>query len=119
MPAHFSLLNCLCAAIPARERVITCEEVFELSMHATDVAWRPGDLPRWWTCPVRPRGWTECPHCGAMVDRMALHGRWHVQLVGSSEPLLADSNKTSGHRNSFFSRRGGIDNLLSIAMPQA
>jgi len=25
-----SLLNCLCAAIPARERVITCEEVFEL-----------------------------------------------------------------------------------------
>jgi pilus assembly protein CpaF len=26
-----SLLNCLCAAIPARERVITCEEVFELS----------------------------------------------------------------------------------------
>jgi hypothetical protein len=22
-----SLLNCLCAAIPARERVITCEEV--------------------------------------------------------------------------------------------
>jgi pilus assembly protein CpaF len=25
------LLNCLCAAIPARERVITCEEVFELS----------------------------------------------------------------------------------------
>jgi hypothetical protein len=27
-----SLLNCLCAAIPARERVITCEEVFELAM---------------------------------------------------------------------------------------
>ncbi len=27
-----SLLNCLCAAIPARERVITCEEVFELPM---------------------------------------------------------------------------------------
>ena len=25
-----TLLNCLCAAIPARERVITCEEVFEL-----------------------------------------------------------------------------------------
>jgi pilus assembly protein CpaF len=25
-----SLLNCLCAAIPARERVVTCEEVFEL-----------------------------------------------------------------------------------------
>jgi hypothetical protein len=24
-----SLLNCLCAAIPARERGITCEEVFE------------------------------------------------------------------------------------------
>ena len=25
-----TFLNCLCAAIPARERVITCEEVFEL-----------------------------------------------------------------------------------------
>jgi len=25
-----SLLNCLCAAIPARERVISVEEVFEL-----------------------------------------------------------------------------------------
>ena len=25
-----TLLNCLCAAIPARERVITCEEIFEL-----------------------------------------------------------------------------------------
>ncbi len=24
-----TLLNCLCAAIPARERVVTCEEVFE------------------------------------------------------------------------------------------
>jgi pilus assembly protein CpaF len=28
--AQMSLLNCLCAAIPARERVVTCEEVFEL-----------------------------------------------------------------------------------------
>jgi pilus assembly protein CpaF len=25
-----SLLNCLCSAIPARERVVTCEEIFEL-----------------------------------------------------------------------------------------
>jgi pilus assembly protein CpaF len=25
-----SLLNCLCTAIPARERMVTCEEVFEL-----------------------------------------------------------------------------------------
>jgi Flp pilus assembly CpaF family ATPase len=24
------LLNCLCAAIPAQERVITCEKVFKL-----------------------------------------------------------------------------------------
>jgi hypothetical protein len=28
--AQMSLLNCLGAAIPARERVVTCEEVFEL-----------------------------------------------------------------------------------------
>ena len=26
-----TLLNCLAAAIPGRERVITCEEVFELT----------------------------------------------------------------------------------------
>ena len=37
---HFvqvALLNCLCAAIPARERVITCEEVFELRVPLPDV----------------------------------------------------------------------------------
>jgi pilus assembly protein CpaF len=28
--ARLTLLNCLTAAVPARERVITCEEVFEL-----------------------------------------------------------------------------------------
>ncbi len=33
-----TLLNCLCAAIPARERVITCEEVFELRVPRPDVA---------------------------------------------------------------------------------
>src|SRR3954465_13647339 len=32
-----SLLNCLCAAVPARERVITCEEVFELRVPLPDV----------------------------------------------------------------------------------
>jgi pilus assembly protein CpaF len=32
-----TLLNALCGAIPARERVITVEEVFELSLHAPDV----------------------------------------------------------------------------------
>src|SRR3954471_7146286 len=31
------LLNCLAAAIPARERVITCEEVFELQIPLPDV----------------------------------------------------------------------------------
>jgi pilus assembly protein CpaF len=31
------LLNCLAAAIPARERVITCEEVFELKIPLPDV----------------------------------------------------------------------------------
>ncbi len=29
--AKATLLNCLSAAIPARERVVTCEEVFELA----------------------------------------------------------------------------------------
>jgi pilus assembly protein CpaF len=32
-----TLLNCLCAAIPARERVISCEEVFELRVPLPDV----------------------------------------------------------------------------------
>ena len=32
-----TLLNCLCAAIPARERVVTCEEVFELKIPLPDV----------------------------------------------------------------------------------
>lgn len=33
-----TLLNCLAAAIPARERVVTCEEVFELRIPLRDVA---------------------------------------------------------------------------------
>ncbi len=32
-----TLLNCLCAAIPARERVVSCEEVFELKLPLPDV----------------------------------------------------------------------------------
>jgi pilus assembly protein CpaF len=32
-----TLLNCLAAAVPARERVITCEEVFELKVPGRDV----------------------------------------------------------------------------------
>jgi pilus assembly protein CpaF len=32
-----TLLNCLAAAIPARERVITCEEVFEIKLPLPDV----------------------------------------------------------------------------------
>ncbi|MDQ1747786.1 MAG: pilus assembly protein CpaF [Frankiaceae bacterium] len=32
-----TLLNCLAAAIPARERVVTCEEVFELRLALPDV----------------------------------------------------------------------------------
>jgi pilus assembly protein CpaF len=32
-----TLLNCLAAAIPARERVVTCEEVFELQIDLPDV----------------------------------------------------------------------------------
>jgi Flp pilus assembly CpaF family ATPase len=31
------MLNCLTAAVPARERVITCEEVFELKVPLPDV----------------------------------------------------------------------------------
>jgi Flp pilus assembly CpaF family ATPase len=35
--AQLFLLNCLAAAIPARERVVTCEEVFELHVPLPDV----------------------------------------------------------------------------------
>ena len=31
-------LNCLAASIPSRERVVTCEEVFELKIPLRDVA---------------------------------------------------------------------------------
>jgi Flp pilus assembly CpaF family ATPase len=37
LAAQMSLLNCLCAAIPARERVITAEEVFELPVPLLDI----------------------------------------------------------------------------------
>jgi Flp pilus assembly CpaF family ATPase len=37
LAARFTLLNCLTAAVPARERVITCEEVFELDLPSPDV----------------------------------------------------------------------------------
>ncbi|HSP60930.1 MAG TPA: ATPase, T2SS/T4P/T4SS family [Ornithinimicrobium sp.] len=33
-----TMLNCLAAAIPAHERVVTCEEVFELQINQRDVA---------------------------------------------------------------------------------
>jgi hypothetical protein len=39
--AQMTLLNCLTAAVPARERVITCVEVFELldpAAHVTPVS---------------------------------------------------------------------------------
>lgn len=32
-----TLLNCLASSIPGRERVVTCEEVFELQIHLPDV----------------------------------------------------------------------------------
>jgi pilus assembly protein CpaF len=32
-----TMLNCLCSAIPARERVVSCEEVFELDIPLPDV----------------------------------------------------------------------------------
>ncbi len=35
--AQVSLLNCLASAIPGRERVVTCEEVFEMRIPLPDV----------------------------------------------------------------------------------
>ena len=37
MPTKTTLLNCLTAAIPTRERVVTAEEVFELKVPLPDV----------------------------------------------------------------------------------
>ena len=39
-----TLLNCLVAAIPARERVVTWEEVFELPTASTDADTASGRL---------------------------------------------------------------------------
>jgi hypothetical protein len=40
-----SLLNCLCSVIPARERVVTCEEVFELGDDSSHVLTESGKAP--------------------------------------------------------------------------
>lgn len=51
-----TLLNALCAAIPARERVVTVEEVFELSLRAPDVVamqTRPANLEGAGEIPLR------------------------------------------------------------------
>ena len=42
------------------------------------------------TYPLEP--W-ECPRCGAMVDRVALHRRWHEHLEGTSEPLPPEQSR--------------------------
>ena len=51
-----TLLNCLAAAIPARERVVTCEEVFELRLPLPDVVamqTRPPNLEGTGEIPLR------------------------------------------------------------------
>jgi len=51
-----TLLNCLAAAIPARERVVTCEEVFELRLALPDVVamqTRPPNLEGTGEIPLR------------------------------------------------------------------
>ena len=71
-----TLLNCLAAAIPSRERVVTCEEVFELQIPLRDVvamqSRQPslegtGEIPlRDWSrrrCGCGPRG-SSSARCG-------------------------------------------------------
>jgi type IV secretory pathway ATPase VirB11/archaellum biosynthesis ATPase len=56
-----TLLNCLCAAALARERVITCEEVFELAVslsHMAEVSSPGGSWAQVATC----RSARPCPH---------------------------------------------------------
>jgi len=45
-----TLLNCLAGAIPAKERVVTCEEVFELSQSKLGRILRT--RPLWMTLPA-------------------------------------------------------------------
>ncbi len=45
LSAQVSLLNCLVASVPARERVITCEEVFELQASPPNVTAAGGSRP--------------------------------------------------------------------------
>ena len=60
-----TLLNCLCAAIPARERVVTCEEVFELRVPLPDVVSHADAASRTSRAPARSRcaGWSR-RRCG-------------------------------------------------------
>jgi hypothetical protein len=32
------------------------------------------------------QSWTTCLRCGAVVDQMSKHKRWHEKLEGTSEP---------------------------------
>ena len=60
-----TLLNCLAAAIPARERVVTCEEVFELRLPLPDVVVDADPAGRTSKAPARCgcAGWSR-KRCG-------------------------------------------------------
>ena len=90
-----TLLNCLAGAIPARERVITVEEVFELQIRLPDVValqTRQPNLEGTGEVPLR------------RLVKEALRMRPDRILVG--EVRQAECPRTSGHRMSRAHRTG-------------
>ena len=43
--------------------------------------------------------WTTCRRCGAIVDQMSKHRRWHEKLEGTSEP---EDDGTAGKGRAYF-----------------
>ena len=89
-----TLLNCLAAAIPPRERIVTCEEVFELKIAAA----RRG---RHAVPPAQPRGHGRDPAApprqGGAADASVAHHRRRGAAGGEPRPAHRPEQRRAGH----------------------